>query len=746
MQGFRPSGGFGRRLSLVPVLAALLIPSTRPALADHADAAPDPAESEPEAPTFLDSVTVTASRSPRAVKDTAGSVSVIDAQEIAELGMTDLQDLVKWQPGIYVENEASRLGLGGFNVRGIGENRVLTRIDGVPAAERFDFGPLAATQYAIDLDLLETVEIVRSAGSSLYGSDALGGVVSLATRDPASYLADGSPFAELKAGYDGRDSEVSETLTFAAGGPRWQGSLVASRRDGEEIDNRGTVDVAGDLRTRPNPQDRASTGVLGKLSRTGDGGAFKAAVEWFDAETETRVLNGQGPAVEDFDARDAQDRVRLSLEHLVTAASGAFDTVFWRAFAQRSATEQRTDEQRVGTAGPFRRDGLLTFDQDTLGGELQLQKRLVSGGAEHLLTYGLSVTEDAFDQLRDRVDVSLATGEELPSFLFYPTKYFPASTVREVGLYVQDEIELAGGRLRLIPGLRWDGYDLDADQDDEVYLAGNEGIEPPVDVSVNAVSPRIGVVAAVTSEVSLFAQYARGFRAPPYSAVNNGFTNFAGGYTTLPNPDLEPETSDNLEVGVRGAFAHGSFSVTLFDNRYDDFIETVVLPFDPRTGLLEFQARNVDDASISGVELAGDWRFGRAWTARASFAYVDGDNDVTGEPLLSIAPPRLVLGLRYQSPDRVWGGDLTATFGAGKDESDLPAESAQFAAPSYQVVDLTGYRQFAGGLSLQAGIYNLFDETYWPWSNARGLSAGAENLDFFTRPGRSFGTILRYRF
>ena len=102
--------------------------------------------------------------------------------------MQDFADLVKYEPGVYVENNVTRLGLNGFNIRGIGGNRVLTQVDGVQTAEQFAFGPFSIHQAGLDVDVLKSVEIVRSANSALYGSDALGGVVSLFTKDPADYL------------------------------------------------------------------------------------------------------------------------------------------------------------------------------------------------------------------------------------------------------------------------------------------------------------------------------------------------------------------------------------------------------------------------------------------------------------------------------------------------------------------------------------------------------------------------------
>ena len=112
------------------------------------------------------------------------------------------------------------------------------------------------------------------------------------------------------------------------------------------------------------------------------------------------------------------------------------------------------------------------------------------------------------------------------------------------------------------------------------------------------------MAARLSDVVTLHAQYAGGFRAPPHSSINTGFTNPRGGYTTLPNAALRAETSDNLEVGIRTAFDRASLGLSGFSNRYDDFIEMTDIGFNPMTRLLEFQSQNLDQAEIRGGRAA----------------------------------------------------------------------------------------------------------------------------------------------
>ena len=82
------------------------------------------------------------------VKETPGTVSVIDAETIERRLIENIADLVKFEPGVYIETNLTRIGLNGFNIRGIGGNRVMTQVDGVETSEQFDFGPFNVHQFA----------------------------------------------------------------------------------------------------------------------------------------------------------------------------------------------------------------------------------------------------------------------------------------------------------------------------------------------------------------------------------------------------------------------------------------------------------------------------------------------------------------------------------------------------------------------------------------------------------------------
>ncbi|MBZ0114747.1 MAG: TonB-dependent receptor, partial [Thermoanaerobaculia bacterium] len=387
---------------------------------------------------------------------------------------------------------------------------------------------------------------------------------------------------------------------------------------------------------------------------------------------------------------------------------------------------------------------IYDFDQDNLGGEAILSKGLDLQSSDHLLSWGLAANVQSFDMFRDRREPD-DQGVFSPQS-GYPTKYFPRSDVLEVGLFLQDEIRLANGRMTLVPGIRYDLYRLDPSQTDAVYLEGNLGTPLPVAMNNDALSPRLGATFAITPETIAFAQFARGFRAPPFSEVNNGFTNVSFGYTTLPNPNLEPETSDNFEFGIRRQGKSWGGSLGYFDNRYDDFIETVTIGINPATGLLEYQPQNVNDVRIHGVELAAHGQILSWLQARSALSWSEGKSGVTDEPLNSVAPHQAVLGLRVLPKNRRWGGEINAVLTEAKDEDAIDTTIVdQFAPPSSQVVDASAFFDLSKSLRFEFSVYNATDETYWNWGAVRGIAASSPTLDRYTSPGRSVVMTLRFQ-
>ncbi len=732
------------RLAARAATAVLAISIASPALAQSTTTQQSTTQPPPTPPArFFEALTVSATLAPATVRDVPGTISVIDAATIDRSLMVNVADLVKFEPGIYIESVLTRVGLNGFNIRGIGGNRVMTQVDGVETSEQFDFGPFNVHQFALDLDVLKSAEIVRSAGSSLYGSDALGGVVSFFTKDPADYLRGRRFHVSGKTMFDGRSGEASGNAVIAAGSGRTQGSLFVSYANGHETRNRGRVDTSDSRRTVLNPQDRSAVQAVGKVAvAVSPGNTLLASIEAADTRVDTDALSSRSAAVLDITSRDVMQRQRVSLDHTLQNRFG-LQQFSWNAYFQNSDTEQVVDEDRAAAGATPRllRSATLDYSQQTIGAAVQARKVLLPASHPLLLTMGSAYKQNTFDMLRDRLDINAATGAVIPATnLILPTKYFPESTVSEFGVYGQGEMSL--GRLTLRPGVRYDRFSLDARGDDAVFLAS---LSPaPVDFAADALSARIGATVDVTQALTLHGQYAGGFRAPSYSAVNSGFTNLQGGYTSMPNPDLRPETSDNFEAGVRIAASRVSLAATAFSNHYDDFILQEARGFNPATGLLEFQYQNVSKVRIEGIELQADARVLPTLRLRASYARIRG-NDISGPedlPLDSVAPDQGVLGLEYSDASGRWGADVSAR-GVTTPSSSRLSDGA-FVPPAYVVGDISGWISLTRELTLRGAIQNFTNARYFEWSNVRGRTATDATIDRYTSPGASVLLSLAY--
>ncbi len=138
----------------------------------------------------LDPIVVVASKVPRALSEVAAQVTVISSEDIREGMVEDLDGLLKYEPGLEVETAGTRFGATGINIRGISGNRVALEIDGVPAGAAFAIGAYSNGGRAlVEPDRLKRVEVLYGPASVMYGSDAMGGVMSFTTWDPADLLA-----------------------------------------------------------------------------------------------------------------------------------------------------------------------------------------------------------------------------------------------------------------------------------------------------------------------------------------------------------------------------------------------------------------------------------------------------------------------------------------------------------------------------------------------------------------------------
>lgn len=736
-------------------------------------------------PVRLDEVVVTATRTEKSKNDVAGSVSTYTDNSVQMQLAPNFRDLTADQLDVSTTNNVggkgaggrSGAGLQGYTIRGIDGNRILIQTDGIRQADQYTFGgTYSLGRNYQDIDSLKRVEILKGSASSLYGSDAIGGVVTYITKDPSDYLRGKKEpyYFDVTSAFDSASMEYAETATAAVrAGKEVELLGVYTRRDGNETQNMGNYGA--------NPLNYGSNNVLAKMAwQANEFNRLMLTGEYFTRDTNAALNNQLGTysngGVSINRSAVTQDttseRWRVSLNHRFERpeATPLFDAFTWQGYYQPTAnTEDIAERYLRQNTTPFLRTFQRDYSDNIGGGSVQFEKRFETGAWTHLLTYG---TELSYSQLERNVDGSiknLLTGAESKSFgtqpstfgpYFMPYKEIPDSDVVRLGLFAQDEIDLGSEKVfSLVPGLRVDYYDLGVDNDIAyTKVTGQDGTS----FSEWAVSPKLALIGRPEKEITVYTQFAQGFRSPTTEELNAVFKNFAEQYQVVANPNLKSETSYNFETGVRVDYPIVKASAAGYYNYYQDFInQQTLVGRDPASGLNVYQSTNIDEAQIFGTTLQTEWPLAiyepslEGLSVLLGTAFAWGQDLQNNQPLDSIDPWKLRSGLRYRNGK--FGVDLTNTFVGAKE--DVPTTmSTQFHPPQYNTVDLVGFVDITKHAKFSLGLYNLTNQKYWLWQDVRNVSAtgspppgttvgGTTNqIDMFTQPGFTVRTSLTINF
>lgn len=695
----------------------------------------------------LDEVVISSEKSEgTTVYDSPGTVTVRTEREIDRQIINSPRDLVRDEPGVSIGSQPTRTGSTNYVIRGIGDNRVRVEIDGVKVPD-FPVTNLGAGTYTrdfVDFDSLKRVEIIRGPASALYGSDAIGGVVAFVTKDPADYLnmVGKNWYLSEKAGIDTADRSFVTTSTGAARYGSWDSMVLYTHRQGHELTPNTSL--------LANQQDYLTDNALTKfIYNSLDFGTFKFTGEYLRKRVNTAIDTDEvitsaansppaGARVFSSDGVDTTSRFRASLDWRYPAnfwMADIIDTkIYWTKVDRQELTDQYRASSATATAATQLRHSDFNFNQSILGTEVQFSGKREWLGWNHNFTYGLAADLTSTERPRNRYQTTLSTGVSTYSVAgeTYPNKNFPDTITTNAGFYVQDIMQY--GALRIIPAVRYDYYHLEPYQDADFMRSNLTGVTVS-EQTETAISPKLGLTYDLSQNYRLFGQYAHGFRAPPYDNANFGFRNAAFGYEILPNGNLKPETSNGFEGGLRGRFNDGSsFQVSGFYNLYKDFIETVTVneAATSPSGLIQFQYQNLSNVTIYGFEGKGEYRFHPLWSLFGSFAYAYGTNNDTGAPIDSVDPFTAVTGLRYR--DKGWTIEGRTRWVAAKDRVSAPTVVT---VAAHATADLLVSYEVMPRFTVNAGIFNLFDASYYDPQSVAALSSTTPNIELYKAPGRT---------
>jgi outer membrane receptor protein involved in Fe transport len=610
---------------------------------------------EPAAPPMVEiteEVTVTATRTERRLADTAASVVVLSSEELESTAAGTIDDALRQVPGFSLfRRSGSRFAnptTQGVSLRGLGASgasRALVLADGIPLNDPFGGWVYWGRVPRLSLG---RVEVLRGAGSDLYGSAALGGVVQLLRREPSE------PAFAVEASYGERETPEA-SLFIAERWGNWAASLGAEsfRTDGYipvEPAARGAVDTPA--------ASRHSSVDLTLERRVGEDGRVFLRGSWFDEERD----NGTRLQVNDTTIRQAS----LGLDGstgggwLSLRAWGSDQDYFqtFTAVASDRNSESLTREQRVPA--------------ESLGGSAQWTRTL---GDRHGLVAGLDLRE-----VSGTSDELIFGGPVLRSTV-------AGGTQSMGGLFLEDLVSLTP-RLSLTLGGRLDSW-RNQEQEETAF------------------SPRASLLWKATDRWAWTTSAYRGFRAPTLNELYRDFR--VGDVLTLANEDLEAERLAGAETGAIFTSPRVTARSVLFWMEVDRNVANVTLSVTP--GLITRQRQNLGRTRSRGLELEGTTRLGDRWTLSGGYllsdATVESGGDLEGLRIPQVPEHQASLQLRFFDSEigtlglqARWTGDQF-----DDDRNQLPLES-------FATLDALLSRPVGRGLEVFAAAENLLNEGY----------------------------------
>lgn len=665
-----------------------------------------------------DHIVVSGSRFEQKLEDVTGSVTVITEQDIERQLAVDLQTMFKYDPSI--SSTGSGAGAQTLTVRGVGGNRVVFIKDGRRTNDGYAGGGgyLVGRNY-FDVAGVKQVEVAKGAASSLYGSDALGGIVVITTKDPSDYLVDQQSLVKVALGYQGQSNQVAADITAAKDLGDVAISAVYSHRDSEEVQN-----YVEDL---PGYDARSDALLLKVEQKLDEKRTLKYTLDYFNQTTEQVIT----PSIQETEDEDTN--ISFALDYDSDMATAIFDK--WYGQLSYSRYEQQSDQ--ISAARNYIDYNDYGFEQDILGLKAVFSKEVKGENTEHEFVYGVDI--DLYDTTRPRLKTRVLNDGTV-DFTNEKQKAFPGADTSLVGVYMQDSIKFNETDWSLVAGIRYDYYALEAKKD---ALFADAELD---DITESAFSPKLGVIYQVDDNLSWYGQYVRGFKIPPHDQAyqSHGVEPF---YQILPNADLDPESSDSFEIGLRYASSDISVNLSTFYAAYDDFIETTIAGVEPtyipNVNKTFYQYQNISETQISGVEAGIAMYVTDDILLEANVAYVDGENKDSDQPLTSISPLNGSILVSTEFGNVNW----TAAWRLAKSQSDVVLDTngnKTTQGNGYGVVDLYANYQWQAW-QMNVGLLNLLDKEYVPFELIAGQSKGTD-FSQYSQPGRNVSARISYQF
>ncbi|MCB8888814.1 TonB-dependent receptor domain-containing protein [Vreelandella malpeensis] len=666
--------------------------------------------------TQLDNMVVTAAGYEQTLNSAPASISVVTREELEQKQFSNIAEAIADVPGVDIRAGTGKTGGYNISIRGMPSAYTLILIDGRRQNASGDVTPNGfgetATSFMPPLSAIERIEVIRGPMSTLYGSDAMGGVINIITRRVSDEWA-GSITVENTFQED-RDAGNSSALNLYTAGPLVEDTLGLQLR-GRVFDRDSSERLVEESVGRdPRPSEARIYSIGGRLSLTPD----DTHEFWLDAERSRQVYDNSDCRLGSLDglrrndcATPAptqffgyEDELRFNRDQIALGHSARLSAGTWDSSLTRNFTESLGRTLPAGNAPEY---GYVAQ-----GGEPRLLEnrdvvfdtKFVAPLDTHMLTVGGQYIDA---RLRD----GTAGNEE-----FNQSSW---------ALFVEDEWFL-NDELALTLGGRYENHDA---------FGGH-------------FSPRGYLVWNTTDEWTLKGGISQGYKTPTLNQLHDGINGFGnqGLSASLGSPNLKPEKSTNYEVGaiydnLDGFSAGATVFFTQFRDRIANGDDLPNCQFTDSSGNQPFadaanclsvgsfttqesfnQQINVDRAETRGVELTSSYQFAPDWTIGGGYTFTDtevtsGDN--AGQRLTNAPRHKLTANLSWAINER-WSTTLEGEYYSSRERftGDVTGSDAALVEQvgnkldGYELFNLRSSYRFSDNVRLTGSVYNLFDKDF----------------------------------
>ncbi|BFM13067.1 TonB-dependent vitamin B12 receptor [Simiduia litorea] len=566
-------------------------------------------------------IVVTATRTETALAQNFAPVSVLTANDIEQLQVRDVPELISRFTGVDMVQRGGRGANSSVFVRGTNSGHLLVLVDGV----RVGSATLGSTALEfVDPAAIERIELVRGPRSSLYGSDAIGGIVQIFTRKAEN---DGANLA-INLGY-GKHNEQQARVVTGWKDETTQLNLVASHISTDGFDRtKDTSNGNGDKDAYE--ADRLALNASQQLSQA------------WRLEASGQYQQGESDSDNGFCFIDCEPFSTFTNYSADVGLKGQVNDVWLTQLRAGFSQDDSQQDDHIPGVAEMNYGGTNSFTTQRDSASWQndiaiLDASLVSVGVDY---YVEQVESNNVDYAVDRRD--------------------------NTGVFVQYQGRSGGHNL--VAALRYD--------DNEQFGAEDTG--------------SITYGFDLADGWSLMASYGTAFKAPSF---NDLYFPFSG------NADLKPESSRNLEAGIKYQQESVLFSMNIFENDVSDLIAWA-----PDAGG-NWYPFNVNAAEITGLEAQFAQDFD-GWLVDVNYTALDAEDKATGKRLINRS-------------DQLFNADLSRVFGDVTLGLGFEARSARYADQAntqklsgYGLVNVRAAWAISNNLVLEAKVNNLLDKDY----------------------------------